>query len=1072
MMLIVAIYIILPLNATKADVFQWEYLAPGYPAGGKQQSTTLCPDGAGVDAVAGAHLQFRNLTMAYLDYYNLTMAYLMGADFSNASFFRAQLTGADFSGAEIRGADFGRTRLGDESLIGTGVTLAQLYSTASYQAHDLSGISLADNDLAGAMLAGQNLRDADFYGATLTDADFSGADVKGASFGVHFCDFCSNPSSGITPTQLYSTSSYQAQDLIGIGLPGNILAGANFAGHNLTGADLSLATLTDVDFRDANLINADFNFATLSNANFRQANLSAANLAGATLTGADFTRANVRGASLDVTGVVWPHGGGMPSIGFGTGITLAQLYSTASYQALDLSGISVWGNNFAGANFAGQNIANVQFGTATLTGADFTGADVRGADLQNLEIPASAITTNLIRPDGHVNGLDLNVGRLLVVRDYDGDPDLMPTPLLPIEITVDQHFVMEHGSTLRIVFEADAWDSTISFAPSIPVTLGGTLELGFADDLNPASQIGRTFDIFDWTGVHPTGAFAVSSRYHWDLSNLYTTGEATLIAIPEPASLILLALAAASFVALRQRFSVRRLSLAKIIIIVTACAIAPLAAHAASLRTVALSGQHAPGTPDGVNFMPWESAFGIPVLNNMGQVAFWGRLNLPAVDSSNDGIWSEGSGSLALVAREGDNVPGIGTFSSFDWPVINDVGHTAFVARNANGWATWVQRTGGLVRVGASSNNSHISLNNAGHSAFSNGAIWSEGSGNLVRVAGIGDPAPGTPEGVKFHLFPTAPPPTPPLNSLGKTAFRGVLAGNGANATNDEGIWSQGSGSLALVARGGDPAPGTPSGVVFGPNSFGGIFSSDVALNDNGHTAFRGFLTGDGVSSPDSHGIFAESDSGLRLVARTGDHAPGTPAGVNFQTLVAPVLNDAGQTAFLAFHTGDGYLGTRSGIWWEPPQGLTLVARSGDHAPGTPDGVVFISGSDSAFNQPLLNNSGQIAFFGRTNYGRGIWATDRSGTLQLIAREGDLLEVAPGDIRRILELGFASSVSVYPGDRSFNDRGQIVFCASFSGDTSGIFVSNAVAVPEPTAKLLSACCALIFFAFPKRFKIC
>ena len=99
---------------------------------------------------------------------------------------------------------------------------------------------------------------------------------------------------------------------------------------------------------------------------------------------------------------------------------------------------------------------------------------------------------------------------------------------------------MGPGGTLRMVFEADAWDSTISFAPGIPVTLGGTLELTFADDVNLASQVGRTFDLFDWTGVNPTGAFAVSSPYAWDLSNLYTTGEVTLTAVPEPSTLLLL----------------------------------------------------------------------------------------------------------------------------------------------------------------------------------------------------------------------------------------------------------------------------------------------------------------------------------------------------------------------------------------------------------------------------------------------------------------------------------------------------------------------------------------------------
>jgi hypothetical protein len=79
-----------------------------------------------------------------------------------------------------------------------------------------------------------------------------------------------------------------------------------------------------------------------------------------------------------------------------------------------------------------------------------------------------------------------------------------------------------------MVFEADAWDSTISFAHGIPVTLGGTLELTFAGDVDVADQVGRTFDLFDWTGVSPTGDIAVSSPYPWDLSSLYTTGEVTL----------------------------------------------------------------------------------------------------------------------------------------------------------------------------------------------------------------------------------------------------------------------------------------------------------------------------------------------------------------------------------------------------------------------------------------------------------------------------------------------------------------------------------------------------------------
>ena len=127
----------------------------------------------------------------------------------------------------------------------------------------------------------------------------------------------------------------------------------------------------------------------------------------------------------------------------------------------------------------------------------------------------------------------MNAGDLLAVRDYDGKTEFgFEYP--PIPITVDQQFTMGPGGTLRMVFEADAWDSTVSFAPGIPVTLGGTLELTFAADVNPATQVGRTFYLFDWTGVSPTGGFAVSSPYAWDLSKLYTTGEITLTAVPEP----------------------------------------------------------------------------------------------------------------------------------------------------------------------------------------------------------------------------------------------------------------------------------------------------------------------------------------------------------------------------------------------------------------------------------------------------------------------------------------------------------------------------------------------------------
>jgi uncharacterized protein YjbI with pentapeptide repeats len=650
-----------PAPVTRADIFQWEYINPADPSQGKQPSTMLAPDGAGVSAETGANLSYRDLTMAYLiganlspgidsnynsydsdltganltqadltnanlirakltnanftqadlvnaklflatltnanlsranltnaefrgaslvnanlsqanltnadfdgtlsPYYSageadLTGANLSGANLTNANFRNVPLTGATLTGAEVRRANFSRNTTDPLAL--PGLTVAQLSSTASYQAHDLTGIKLEFNLLAGVNLAGQNLTNAAFYAADLTGANLTGAQVRGADLRGRF-----------TADQLYSTASYQARQLSGISL--HYLPGANLSGQDLTFARF-LGDFAGANFSRANLTYSSFQTpygGTLANADFSHANLNGAGVQ-ADLTGANFTSAEVRGANFSYST-----------------LTKAQLYSTASYQAQDLTGIILrQTNNLAGVNLAGQNLtkadfagamlANANFSQANLTsasfavnypyeaadltganlsqanlrnadfggydddfygyrdgaklaGANLTGADARGANFYLARMDG-AITTNLIQPDGHVAGLDLTSGALLLVRDYDGNPASTP-PTGPLPIVVEEHLTMDATGTLRLVFDADPWDSTISFAPGISVALGGALELTFAPDVDVATQSGRTIDLFDWTGVTPTGAFTVSSPYAWDLSKLYTTGEVTLTSV-------------------------------------------------------------------------------------------------------------------------------------------------------------------------------------------------------------------------------------------------------------------------------------------------------------------------------------------------------------------------------------------------------------------------------------------------------------------------------------------------------------------------------------------------------------
>ena len=95
----------------------------------------------------------------------------------------------------------------------------------------------------------------------------------------------------------------------------------------------------------------------------------------------------------------------------------------------------------------------------------------------------------------------------------------------------------------------------------------------------------------------------------------------------------------------------------------------------------------------------------------------------------------------------------------------------------------------------------------------------------LRTVALSGQSAPGAPADVNYGNFGTFffDPQNqvvrgPVINDAGRAAFRANLAGSGVDATNNQGIWSEGSGSLALVARTGSAAPGVPDGVNFGLN--------------------------------------------------------------------------------------------------------------------------------------------------------------------------------------------------------------------------------------------------------------
>jgi hypothetical protein len=483
-------------------------------------------------------------------------------------------------------------------------------------------------------------------------------------------------------------------------------------------------------------------------------------------------------------------------------------------------------------------------------------------------------------------------------------------------------------------------------------------------------------------------------------------------------------------------------------------------------RTVALSGQVAPGLPAGSNFThlyytPPEATG--PVLNNAGRVAFSGY-GAVSGGATYNGVWTDASGALALIARSGAQAPGAsaGTnFTALRNPVLNSTGQVAFDATlsvpavsNAGVWATdsgtltLIARKG-FAAAGAGAGVNYLAfftpgMNDAGRMAFraqiagagvtagSDVGIWSGESDSLTLVAREGSAAPGAPAGVVFDHFPGTPIL---INDAGRIAFKGFLAGPGVSAdVNRMGLWAERASGLELVARQGSPVPGVAGGLF--------EFLSDPSLNRNDRVAFVGLMTGVPVAT--NAAVFSDSSGSVAVVARRGSSAPGTPA--NFSTFTEPLLNGEGHVAFQAVLNGGGVTTANDTSLWSTSTGaLNLVAREGAAAPGGAAGQTF-----SAFASPALNAAGQLAFTAAlagtgitTANDRGIWAQGLDGDLRLVAREGGALEVSPGVTRTIAELHYTAGANTEDGRRiGFNDYGEVAYLATFTDGSSGIFVSD------------------------------
>lgn len=518
---------------------------------------------------------------------------------------------------------------------------------------------------------------------------------------------------------------------------------------------------------------------------------------------------------------------------------------------------------------------------------------------------------------------------------------------------------------------------------------------------------------------------------------------------------------------------------------------------ATDIRTVSVSGDPADANLPGAVF----GFLGSPSINERGETSFSSWLIDQNNGESYESIWTESGGAgLRLVARRGTPVPDVAGFSFYNFypghpgfpssiqygvPVSNNDDVVTFrggaleIGSFYNSFmGIWRERNDDLRTLSGHGNfvvGEAPLLNERGDIVFGT-AIGNSGNGVTLYQLTQNDqlrlvipdgrsPMPGGSAGDTYSVSDDDSVFTPPrfvLNDVGQISFMagsfrttGLFPGN-------FGLWiEQSPGDVRAVAIPGDTAVGAAGAVWLGVSGHG--------INNAGKVAFTAFVHKAGINAS---GVWTGHDGGdLVPLALQGQPAPGANLGSKFGFFEygGVVINERGQVAFRA--TLDSPTATGPGLWVADGEGSVIpIAVPGMAAPGT--NAVF-RGTEA----PILNSRGQIAFVGylagpgvHSSNDIGLWATDYQGVLQLIARTGDLMDIDDGpgvNLRTVYQLWFAGESGNQDGRASgFNDLGQLAFMAmtlSPQDLSYGIFVSNTVAVPEPSALCLIVAGMLVQF---------
>jgi len=222
-------------------------------------------------------------------------------------------------------------------------------------------------------------------------------------------------------------------------------------------------------------------------------------------------------------------------------------------------------------------------------------------------------------------------------------------------------------------------------------------------------------------------------------------------------------------------------------------------------------------------------------------------------------------------------------------------------------------------------------------------------------------------------------------------------------------------------------------------------------------------------------------------LATQGELLPGTDAEAvlyNEKYICGPVINSRGQVIFsrssqMWFSDGsqwrevtqddvprwnsialndNGIIGASHGVAVAlgRPGELKFPARKFEPAPGIEPPVSF-----GEFAGVYFNNSDQLIFSNKlmvderqyAEHSYSIWVASAGGA-QLVVRQGDQIEVAPGDVRTVKTIWCDFPSANDQGHRKFNDKGQLFLKLTFEpimgvrDKTTGLFIATITSSPK------------------------